>query len=413
MTMTFPTPNLHAAPRYPTLFPVAHSRWLQVLSHLDPKYGGICTTVPELGDALIRGGRCSIEFAAFCAPYEEYKPVSMAEPTLSYWPSARGTWLHNPQLRDRFHQTVLRSNGLHIHGLWEQSTAIAGSMAREARKPYVLSAHGMLERWALHKKRFKKFIYSALIERATVRSAACLHALTHAEAQDYLRFGSAGPIAVLGNGVHIPESKSPEPFLTQFPHLRNGRIVLFLGRLHPKKGVDLLLAAWARIAASWPDAHLVLAGPDVEGTRAALEQTVARNAIPQITFTGMLRDEGKWSALAAAEAFILPSHSEGLSVSVLEAMGMGLPVIVTAQCNMPQVVEHNAGWQIEPEVNQIASALRELLRNSPSVNASIGSRGSALILRQYNWTAIAERMADVYRWVEGGPIPHSVDLVYR
>ena len=414
MNMALADYGTQPASRQPRIVPGAQSRWLQVVSHLDPKYGGMSAVVPELGHALAQEGRYSVEVAAFCAPGEEFRPKTLGDARLSHWPSRRGSWLHNPELRGRFHETVGRAEGLHLHGLWEQSTAVASAMARAAGKPYVLSAHGMLEPWALRKKWLKKLLYAAFVERANVKGAACLHALTRAEADDYLRFGAPGPIAVLHNGVHIPADRGSADFLAQFPHLAGRRIILFLGRLHRKKGVDLLVDAWAKVAPRWPEAQLVFAGPDAEGTQRALEQLVLQHGLKQqVTFTGMLRERMKWSALAASEGFVLPSHSEGLSVSVLEAMGMGLPVIVTEQCNMPDVKQHDAGWEIQPKVDELAAALGELLRNSASINAAIGLRGSFLVEERYNWTSIAERMADVYRWVQGGPLPHSVDLVYR
>ena len=125
----------------------------------------------------------------------------------------------------------------------------------------------------------------------------------------------------------------------------------------------------------------------------------------------MLRQELKWSALAAAEGFVLPSYSEGLSVSVLEAMGLGLPVIVTEQCNLPEVRELETGWQIQSEAAPLTSAIQDLLSNSAAANARIGSRGRDLVLSRYSWPTVAERMAELYRWVEGGPWPQNVDIV--
>jgi glycosyltransferase involved in cell wall biosynthesis len=213
--------------------------------------------------------------------------------------------------------------------------------------------------------------------------------------------------------VDIPVSTNPALFLDRFAHLRGKRILLFLSRLHPKKGVDLLLPTWSQLASTFPEAHLVLAGPDFEDTRAGLERIVAANNLQDsVTFTGMLRDELKWSALAAAECFILPSHSEGLSVSILEALGMGLPVIVTSPCNMPEVREFQTGWLIPTTIPALTSAVEELLQNSPQTNQQIGSRGKDLIATRYTWTIVAQQMADFYAWVLGGPVPSSLNLIH-
>ena len=127
-----------------------------------------------------------------------------------------------------------------------------------------------------------------------------------------------------------------------------------------------------------------------------------------VTFPGMLTGPLKWSAFAAAEAFVLPSFSEGLSVGVLEAMGVGLPVIVTQPCNMPEVKQHHAGWEIESAAEPLTAALGEMLANTPAENRAIGRRGARLIANRYNWTAVARQMQDLYRWVESGAPPDSI-----
>ncbi len=398
----------------PVELPVVRSRWLHVVTHLDPRYGGLSSAVPALGQALSECTNCRAEIAAFCLEGEHFEPCGIGPALLSYWPQGRGSWLHNQRLKSSFEQKIASVDGVHIHGLWEQSTLEACRAASAAGKPYVLSAHGMLERWALRNKRWKKLLYAALVERSNVRRAACRLALTEAEARDYERFGCAGPVAVIPNGVSLPGLRDPEPFFAEFPELRGQRLILFLGRLHAKKGVDLLLRAWTEIAPRHRDAHLVVAGPDSEGTRAQLESIVAQHRIEgQVTFTGMLRDQMKWSALAAAEAFTLPSHSEGLSMSALEAMGMGLAVVVTRQCNLPEVKQHGAGWTIEPERRQLVAALHELLKNRPAENREIGLAGSRLVEQRYNWAAVARQTAEVYRWVLGGPVPRHVEGNFR
>ena len=210
------------------------SRWISVVSHLDPRYGGLSSVVPQLGSRIATDHHFEMELAAFCTKGELY--VSDRTTPVTEWPTSRVHWLRNRSLRHRFNEFVRAADGVHIHGLWEQSTAVAASTARALRKPYILSAHGMLESWALQNKRLKKQVYAALLERANVNGAACLHALTEAEARDYRRFGATGPVAVIPNGVTIPASLSPNPFLAQFPSLSGKRILLFLGSIHFKKG---------------------------------------------------------------------------------------------------------------------------------------------------------------------------------
>ncbi len=389
------------------------SRWLAVVSHLDPRYGGLSAAVPRLG-LSVAGAGYEVSLAAFCAPGEKFRPDGYTETQVSFWPSARRQWMKSASLRSDFARVVQAADGIHVHGLWEVSTAIASRRARREGRPYVLSAHGMLEPWALANKGWKKKVYAGLLEKAHVRGAACLHALTEAEAEQYRHFGAHGPIAVVPNAVDIPAERSPEPFWEAFPHVRGRRVVLFLGRLHPKKGLDLLADAWLRVARDHPEAVLVLAGPDSEGTQARLSRRLgsevdAGNAI----FAGMLNERMKWSALAGAECFVLPSFSEGLSMSVLEAMGAGVPVLVTDACHMPEVSEREAGWEIDAAVEPLAEALDGVLKRTPEANRATGERGARLIASRYSPAGVAERMRQVYDFALTGQQPRGVALLYE
>ena len=386
-------------------------RWLSVVSHTDPRYGGLSSAVPRAGLSAAATGRVDMNLAAFCAPGEQVRPAGYDDAHLSFWPVGRRPWLTESTLRGRFRELVGGVDGLHIHGLWEASTMTAGRTARALKKPYVLSAHGMLEPWALANKRWKKQIYAALIERNIVGGAACLVALTKAEAEQYRAFGARCPVAVIPNGVDVPEALSPELFLRTHPELRGKRLVLFLGRLHPKKGLGLLVDAWAQVAGEYRDAHLVLAGPDAEGTRAKLVTAIATAGIQdRVTFTGMLSESLKWSALAAAECFVLPSFSEGLSMGVLEAMGAGVPVLVTHACNMPEISAVDAGWEKQPTEDAVRVALQQVLRQDPDTNRAVGRRGAHLVSTRYSRAHVAQATAEVYDFVLHGHTPARVVL---
>ena len=402
-------------PVIPPATALRRGRWVEVISHIDPRYGGLSATVPALSLALSKLG-FDVGVAAFCAPHENTTPegFSTGDPDhLSFWPAERTAWLtQSTELRGRFRDLLRDAQGIHIHGLWEQSTAIAASSARSLKVPYIVSAHGMLEPWALANRRLKKLVYSAFVERKNVARASCLHALTQAEANQYRHFGACGPIAVIPNAVTIPEGANSALFLDTFPLLRGKRLILFLGRLNRKKGLHLLLDAWTALGAYHNEAHLVLAGPDSDGLKTALETIIAERRLAEsVSFPGMLGDEMKWSALASASAFVLPSHSEGLSVSVLEAMGMGLPVIVSRPCNMPEVATHDAGWQIEPALQPLIGALGEFLECTESQNRQRGARGAALIGSRYTWPVVAAQIAEVYNWLQGGKAPGTTEVL--
>ena len=393
----------------PGFGPARSPVWMQVLSDLHPKYGGISAAVPALASALATAG-VSASISAFGRPGEQYVPPDLDAVHVHHWPSSRGQWWAQPALQSTYRHSIRHADGVHIHGLWQQSSVVASRAALAQRKPYIVSAHGMLEPWALGQHRLRKQIYSLLTERRTLTNANCLHALTQAEALDYRRYAGPRPVAIIPNGVDVPENLSPQPFLDAFPSLTGKRIILFLARLHIKKGIVLLVRAFLRMAAEHSDATLVIAGPDSDGMRAYLE-TLTAGQPKSVLFTGMLDRQLKWSALAAAECFVLPSHSEGLSMGVLEAMAAGKPVLITLQCNMPQVPQHSAGWLVKVDVDELTEALRFVLGRTTQQNAETGAHGRALVQREYTWASVARRMSDVYHWLQGGRLPTTCEVL--
>jgi glycosyltransferase involved in cell wall biosynthesis len=400
---------LSASPALPPREFPKPSSWLQVVSHLDAKFGGIAALLPMFcATAEAEGVRSPV--AGFCDVQEKHSAVDQCWDVRCV-SANRMVWILDPRRRSHLKDLIRRADGIHIHGIWETHCAVGASFAQACRRPYILSAHGMLERWALQAKRLKKAVYATLVETNNLRKATCLRALTQAEVGDYRRIGLTNPIAVVPNGVAIPERVQATLFQEAYPHMADKRIVLFLGRLHPKKGLAMLLRAWARSAVSFDDAHLVLAGPDFEDTRAMLEGLVDELGIRhQVTFTGMLAGPMKWGALAASNVFVLPSFSEGFSVAVLEALGMGLPVIITEGCNLPEVAESRCGWVSKPEQRALEIALEESLRLPELERQRMGERGISLVESRFTWPVVAKQMAEVYRWVLGGPEPTNVQI---
>jgi len=386
---------------------------LHVVCHLDPKYGGTSTSVPGLAEALARTKRYTATVLGLCEPHESYDQQGTVE---GYFVRALpfgkvrpwADWLLSCQLRG----FIAEADVVLIHGLWRQHCWVTGKLASELGKPLVVSAHGMLEAWALRHKRIRKYLYSAIVERRNLRRAACLRALTLGEAEDYRRYGLRAPVAVIPNGIEVPNALDPESFWSHYPGLRGRRVILFLGRLHYKKGLDVLCRAWAIVARKHADAHLVLAGPDWEGTRCALERLIGELGLEDtVTFTGVLKGKLKWGALAASESFVLPSYSEGFSVATLEAMAAGKPVIISRQCYFPEVAREGCGWVIEPCEKDLADALLNCLSMGKRELSEMGERGQGLVRSRYSWDRIGKQMADVCDWLLGGPKPTSVEII--
>jgi glycosyltransferase involved in cell wall biosynthesis len=297
---------------------------------------------------------------------------------------------------------------VHISSLFSFSTAVASHIAMWRRQPYIVAAHGMLDAWALRQKRWKKKPYFELIERRGLEAAAGLHALTTQEARQYRALGLSAPIFVMPNGVDpmvFEELPLRSAFEGRFPQVQSRPMVLFLGRVDPKKGLDLLLGAFYEVRrkeSRHGDPCLVIAGPDFCGYQRTVEQLVREYRLTgHVVFTGLLSGADKVAALAAADIFVLPSKSEGLPVAVLEAMAAGRAVVVTPACNLPEIGDWGAGVVSQPTRSDLALAMSALLEDSAS-RIYMGKRGRELIGEKFGWRTVAAKMADVYRDVLSG-----------
>jgi len=302
----------------------------------------------------------------------------------------------------------------HTHGLWMYPSLAVLRWSRYTERPYVVTPHGMLNPTALRISGWKKRVGAVLYENRHLCGAACLHALCEVEAVAFRQFGLKNPIAVIPNGVDLPPllMRPGQPRWARDVPL-NARVLLFLGRLHPIKGLPNLLKAWARqrplTTEPWV---LVIAGWGQNDHRAELEQTVAALGIGKtVRFVGPQFGEEKSASLNRAEAFVVPSFSEGLPIAVLEAWAYRLPVLMTSQCNLSEGFKAGAAIEVAPEVESLSNGLETLFDLNETALADIGARGRFLVESRFTWARVAQEMCSVYRWVLGqGERPNCVVL---
>ena len=239
----------------------------------------------------------------------------------------------------------------------------------------------------------------AVLDRA-LRNADAIHAITPAEKRRIADLGYQTPVTVAPNGIDsAPFDTLPDPreFLNRFPALENKRVILFLGRLNPTKGLDILARAFSAIARRFPDAVLLMAGPDEEGGQRIMESILrSEGVLDRTLFTGMLTGYDKLAAMSRADLFVLPSYSEGFSIAILEAMAARLPVVITEGCNFPEVAEHGAGFVVEASDRPVTEAVGTLLSNH-DLRVRMGEQGRKLVSERYTWRVTATTLADLYR----------------
>jgi poly(glycerol-phosphate) alpha-glucosyltransferase len=296
---------------------------------------------------------------------------------------------------------------LSTHGLWKYCSVASHQWHRRSGRPYIVHPHGMLERWALQNAKWKKQIAALLYEDTHLRDAACLRALCEAEAQSIRVYGMRNPICIIPNGVDLPdlvESSALEAETLRFQKLAQGRkILLYLGRLHPKKNVASLIHAWRQTLESYPSATknwiLAVAG----WGESAYEQKVQYlAAMPSVVFLGPQFGVEKNACYGACDAFILPSLSEGLPMTVLEAWAYAKPVLMTPECNLPEGFGAGAALPIGTRPEEIAAALKQVIEMSDADRRAMGNRGRNLVETKFSWPRIGEQMRSVYEWVLGG-----------
>ena len=288
---------------------------------------------------------------------------------------------------------------LHLHGLWNYPSYAASRWNREGSGKMVISPHGMLDPWALRNSGLKKRLAGWVYENANLRSAGAMRALCVAEAESIAALGLKVPIAIVPNGVTLPEAADPRA-----PSDANRRTLLFLGRIHPKKGLAELINAWAIAVKQLPALHddwqLEIAGWDDGDHLPGLRTLAQERGLTNIAFRGPLYGKAKDEALAGCDAFILPSRSEGMPMSVLEAWAYRKPVLMTAACNIPEGFKAGAAFPIEHEPEALAASLIELL-DQPEALAEAGRRGRLLVEEHFTWDRVTDQHASLFAWLAG------------
>lgn len=319
--------------------------------------------------------------------------------SLKVWPAASLSLAR--ALRDR----VSNYDVVHSHSLYLHHGMAVSRHCRRSGVPYVIRPCGALDP-AVHRRHYlRKAVFERLFERSNFEHAAAIHFTSQTEMEDAARIMPAHNGLVLPLGVNLAEYEPPSKLnliYDAFPVLGGKRTVLFLGRLSAKKGLDVLIPAFAEVAVEFPDAHLVVAGPDSEGLGANVRQWVAEHRIAdRVLFTGMLYGDLKLSALHTAEFFILPSYGENFGVAIVEAMACGLPVLISRYVAIWRELEQGgAALVTDTKVADVAAAMKALLADD-ALRRSIGTKAKSLAKMLYSWSRAVLELEKLYQSLAG------------
>ena len=376
-------------------------RVLHVIASMAAEWGGTATAVTGLTKAL---GELGVHSEIVTTTDDAEGPL-LPTPHLRRHSFQRGwaarAWsAYSRPLAAHLERAVGDFDIVHVHGLWHFGGLMAARIAKRRGVPYVVSLRGELDGRRLRHKGFKKRIYRALLLDDVLRSADALHAVSAAERGHVARLGIGTPVFVCPNGVDLAaldEGAPPdEGFLMEHPALQGRQVVLYLGRIDALKGLDVLAEAFVDVASRRDDAALLVAGRDEDDTLPGVQRTLRDAGVSErVVLAGFLTGQRKSAALASAAVFVLSSYSEGFSNAVVEALAAGLPVVISEQCNFPEVERAGAGFVVPATPRAVAEAVAAVLADA-DLARRMGERGRRLIEDHYQWSAIARRMAQRY-----------------
>lgn len=382
------------------------------------RYGGPIQSVNALNKYLVRAGaEVTVYTTAIDGPKDldvpistsaDLKPVDRDGVKVYYFkPGHPRFWFYSHDMRRALAAHARDFDIVHITSVFLSASTLGARAARAAGAPYIISPHGSLMRAPLEKKSaLKKGLYISLMERKNLENADAIHFTTEIEQKEYEAAGlPLRKAIVIPNGLDtdsLPPG-DPQEFRKKFKITPEKRIILFLGRLNWKKGLDTLIPAFAAVAEEMPEAVLVIAGGDDENYKGTLNKLIDIADIREkVIFTGPLDGAEKTAAYKSAEVFVLSSYSENFGITVLEAMHFGVPVVVSEEVALaPMVRESGAGLVAKKDTAAFAAAMIELLRD-PARALAMGERGRALAATEFSYEKVARAFLGAYGEIIAG-----------
>ncbi len=375
-------------------------RIIHVVPAITEEAAGPSYSVVRLCESLIQQGQ-QLELAVLDWEPMPNPPSFLKAFPLGWGPPRLG---RSPAMRRWLEEQVSSNNIeiLHNHGMWQMNSVYPGWAARKGNIDFVVSPRGAFSEWAMKHGSVVKKVFWPALQRPALECATCFHATAVAEYDEIRRLGFRQPVAIIPNGIDIPELMAKK-------HV-DLRTLLFLGRLHPKKGLDLLLPAWQKVQRRFPEWRLIIAGSDdcyhgQSGYLETLRQMVQTLGLERVEFVGNKYGIEKKQIYCDAELFVLPTYSENFGMTVAEALAAGTPAIVSKGAPWEGLVMQQAGWWIDIGVDTLVACLEDALNRSPDELEKMGLRGRAWMEAEFSWTRIGAQMVDTYRWLLDRSLP--------
>lgn len=359
-----------------------------ILARIDKRASGLTYAVPGICSALDAVGvKTTLHVSS---PGLEAFPFDVCN--YPKWPLFKNVGI-SPAMFRALDQLQGPELILHNHSLWTLPSLLAGNIAGKRKLRMVFSPHGTLSPEALERSRWKKRLFWTLGQKRSLENAICFHATSQAEIQHIRVLGFQQPAALIPLGLTLPSTYSR--------HSGPKFQALFLARLHPHKGIERLIMVWNKICYQFPDWELVIAGPeDLPGYANRLHRLAGSNK--SISFVGAVYGETKQKLFNTSDLYILPTLSENFGHTIAEALGAGIPVIITKGAPWSEVEKLDCGWWINNTLDDLANSLVHAMSLDPTTRRAMGLRGRDLIRSQYSWEETAIKFKELYQWIITG-----------
>ena len=303
----------------------------------------------------------------------------------------------SPLMKQALIEAARTADVLHNHSLWMMPNIYPGTIPKPDRCQLVCSPRGTMASKAFNRSRWKKRFAMLLGQNKMLHNCDCFHATSEQEAADIRQRGFSQPVAIIPNGIDCPQHVSQGPET-------ESKTLLFLARIHPIKGVDLLLEAWKQLSPNFPQWTLNIAGPVDSPFARKMQQLGA--GLPRVEFLGHVTGEEKRKLWSEADLYVLPTHSENFGVSVAEALAHGVPAIVCEGAPWQGLELHEAGWWVPHNITSLSNTLREGMSATHEQRIAMGANGRSWMERDFSWPVIAQRMLGTYEWLTArAPMP--------
>lgn len=329
--------------------------------------------------------------------FRREQPLKRLLPFVPYLSKSTG-YLYSHKISRTLDQILPEVDVVHAQMPFVHPTHAACWAALRHDKPLFYNQHGVFDPARLRFRSLKKRVFLNLVEKPILRKATTLISLTEFETQSYRMLGVSTPSEVVPNGIETSRywQELPREWDQKLGIASKDLMILFMGRLHPIKGADRLLKAFLKIEKNFPNAVLVMAGPDEFGLEETFKKQVSQNHLDaKVIFPGMVSGDLKKALLARADLFCLPSDAEGFSMAILEAMASRTAVLISPGCHFQKVQTSGAGVVCSLEPESIASSLQDLLNDRQHLGV-MGREGLKLVRREYNWEDIVDKLVGIY-----------------